>query len=209
MGSIEIRTKQITLGKWNEVPGGGGEKGWKPAGENLTAQTEAKKGSVRSFRRLLGIKPGRKVEITAYWQTRGGEFGESVALEHDSEKKVRGKEVIIVAPSTIEQIAILSAEKGMPDNIRVKTYSRWYVSGFLKGLIIDTKADKDRARKKKVLWKESFVMSIYPLTDQDYGNAALRIAQKLDPEYAAMSLQRIGRDLKRSKRGKGLKKNCF
>lgn len=207
MASIE--TKQITLEKWNEVPGGGGGEGWKPASENSTVQIEAKKGSVRSFRRLLRIKPGRNVEINVCWLGSGGEFEQIVALKHDSKKTVKGKEVFIDALSTIEQIARLSVEKGMPESIRVKTYHRWYVSGFLKGLIIDTKEERNKIKKEKLLWKEGFVMSNYSLADQDYWGALLSEAQRLDPSYADMTLQKIGMNLKRKQRGKVLKKNCF
>lgn len=201
MVSIETRTKQIPLEKWDEARKGK-EKGLKgkPKRENSNYQTETKKESMESLSRLLREKPGRNVEIKVYWSGRKGKFDE-VTL---SRKKVEGREVFIKGSSAIEQIAMLSVKRALPESISVKTVDM-LDPGPLKGeLIIDT---KEKIEERGFL-KEFSTISNYPLADQDYKNVVLSVARELDPGYANMTLQEIGKDLKRVQgRGKGAERN--
>ncbi len=196
MVSAEARTEQTNLGQWDNARTDRGLKG-KPTRENLTAgQVEAKKESMKLFKKLLMAKPGDNVEIRVYWPGRKGKIEESVALEHDSTKMIKGKRVITEAPNTIEQIVMLSVEKGIPEGISVKTVSRWD-TGVLRGeIIIPKSVGGGEAGKDGGSLKESSSISSYSLVDQDYRNVLLRTARRLDTRYINMFLQEIGKDLK-------------
>lgn len=197
MAGIETRTRQETLAKWDEASEDGRTKGLKarPTREYLIGEAEIKKESVRLFKKLLMKKPGDNIEIKVYWPGRRGKFDEAT-LKREFKKIANGKEVIIKAPSTIKQIAILSAKRGKPESISVKTVDRWNAEGFLKGaLIIDSVETAEPQKKKSIPIKESSIISSYPLADQDYWNIVLNVARELDSGYANMTLQEIGKEL--------------
>lgn len=190
MGSIELRTKQITLGKWGA--GKGEEKllKGKPTRENSIGRVETKKDLVESFKILLRGKPEVNVEIKVYWPGRRGKFDE-VTL---SRKRVEGREIFIEGPAAIEQIAMLSAKKGNPESISVNEVHRWDL-GYVGGeLIVDVNKEV-----KPAFLRESSTAISYSLVDPDYSGALLGEARRLDSSYVDMTLQEIGKDLKTRK----------
>lgn len=184
MASREIRTRQMILEEFYKKGKKSGEKGLKskPTRENLIGKVETKEESVELFKNLLREKPGDNVEIKAYWPSRRGKF-DDVILKHDSKKTVKGEEVIIEAPSTIKQIAMLSAKKGMPESISVKIVDRLYAEDFLPGeLIIDTKVELVKIRKQIITKKESSIIRSYHFADPDYRNVFLNMAREWIPD---------------------------
>lgn len=194
MVDLERRTKQATLKKWSE-PREKNRGAFKPKPtREYSGQTETKKESVRLFKNLLMKKPGRNVEIKVYWSSKRGKSIEEV-LGHDSKKIVKGKEVIIEAPSVIEQIAMLSVRRGMPESIGAEKVVRSDWGRVGEEFIVDVNEEV-----KSVFLRESSTISNYSLADKDYVNVFLELAQKLDFRYANMSLEEIGKDLRRKQK---------
>lgn len=210
MVSLEARTRQTNFGEWDNVrKGGEKELKAKPTKENPISKAETKEESVDSFKKLLKAKPEGNVEIRVYWPGRRGKIEESVALEH-SKEMVKG-EVFRKTPSVIKQIAMLSAEKGIPESISVKRVDRWDTGDLRGELIIATSLEEvkvkkaNKANKARGFLKEGSIIRSYFLDDQVYMDVVLIAARELGPGYANMALQEIGYDLKK-RTGWGLKK---